>query len=61
MAQAVAEGARETGASVDIKRVPELVPAEVAKASHHKMDQAAPIAAIADFLQSATHSPGSLG
>jgi len=31
MAQAVAEGARETDASVDIKRVPELVPAEVAK------------------------------
>mgnify|MGYP003694397969 CR=1 FL=1 len=28
MANAVAEGAREAGASVDIKRVPELVPAE---------------------------------
>ena len=27
MAQAVAEGARSTGATVDIKRVPELVPA----------------------------------
>jgi hypothetical protein len=26
MANAVAEGARETGAKVDIKRVPELVP-----------------------------------
>jgi hypothetical protein len=34
MANAVAEGAREAGASVDIKRVPELVPPEVAKASH---------------------------
>jgi NAD(P)H dehydrogenase (quinone) len=46
MANAVAEGAREAGASVDVKRVPELVPAEVAKAAHHKLDQAAPIAKI---------------
>ncbi|MBN9060582.1 MAG: flavodoxin domain-containing protein, partial [Rhizobiales bacterium] len=44
MAEAVAEGARSTGAKVDIKRVPELVPEEVAKASYYKMDQAAPIA-----------------
>jgi NAD(P)H dehydrogenase (quinone) len=29
MAAAVAEGAREAGAKVDIKRVPELVPDEV--------------------------------
>jgi NAD(P)H dehydrogenase (quinone) len=35
MAQGVAEGAREVGATVDVKRVPELVPAEVAKASHY--------------------------
>jgi NAD(P)H dehydrogenase (quinone) len=49
MAQAVAEGAREAGATVDIKRVPELVPAEVAKASHYKLDQAAPVAAIGDL------------
>jgi NAD(P)H dehydrogenase (quinone) len=49
MAQAVAEGAREAGALVDIKRVPELVPADVAKASHYKLDQAAPVAAIADL------------
>ena len=28
MANAVAEGAREAGATVDIKRVPELVPAD---------------------------------
>ena len=46
MANAVAEGAREAGATVDIKRVPELVPAEVAKASHYKLDQAAPVAKI---------------
>ncbi|MCO5121074.1 MAG: NAD(P)H:quinone oxidoreductase [Burkholderiaceae bacterium] len=49
MANAVAEGARETGATVDIKRVPELVPAEVAKASHYKLDQAAPVATIAEL------------
>jgi NAD(P)H dehydrogenase (quinone) len=49
MAHAVAEGAREAGATVDIKRVPELVPAEVAKASHYKLDQPAPVAAITDL------------
>src|SRR4030081_136316 len=49
MANAVAEGARKAGASVDIKRVPELVSAEVAKASHYKLDQAAPIAKIEDL------------
>lgn len=44
MAYAVAEGARASGAEVDIKRVPELVPQEVAEKSHFKLDQAAPIA-----------------
>ena len=46
MAQAVAEGARSAGAEVAIKRVPELVPEAVAKASHFKLDQAAPIATV---------------
>jgi NAD(P)H dehydrogenase (quinone) len=46
MANAVAEGARETGATVDIKRVPELVPQEVAEKSHYKMNQPAPIAKV---------------
>src|ERR1700743_2869843 len=49
MAEAVAEGAREAGATVDIKRVPELVPEAVAKASYYKMDQKAPIATIEDL------------
>src|ERR1700682_3803973 len=49
MANAVAEGAREAGASVDIKRVPELVPEAVAKASHFKIDQPAPVAKIEDL------------
>ena len=46
MAHAVAEGAKEAGATVDVKRVPELVPAEVAEKSHFKLDQAAPIATV---------------
>ena len=49
MANAVAEGARSTGVTVDIKRVPELVPAEVAKAAHYKLDQAAPVAKVEDL------------
>ena len=49
MAKAVAEGARAAGAQVDIKRVPETAPDAVAKAAHFKLDQEAPIAAIADL------------
>ena len=49
LAHAVAEGARSAGAHVDIKRVPETVPLEVAKASHFKLDQAAPIATIEEL------------
>ncbi len=51
MAKAVAEGAREAGATVDIKRVPETVPLEIAKASHYKLDQEAPIATVADLVE----------
>jgi NAD(P)H dehydrogenase (quinone) len=46
MAYAVAEGAKSAGADVVVKRVPETVSEEVAKASHFKMDQAAPIATV---------------
>jgi NAD(P)H dehydrogenase (quinone) len=49
MARAIAEGASGAGAQVDIKRVPELVPAEVAKSAHFKLEQAAPVAAVADL------------
>lgn len=53
MAQAVAEGARKvTGTEVTIKRVPELVPEEVARKSGIKLDQAAPVATpseLADY------------
>lgn len=52
MANAVAEGAGEVdGVSVDIRRVPELVPEEVAKASHFKTDQEAEVASPADLEQ----------
>jgi NAD(P)H dehydrogenase (quinone) len=49
LARAVAEGARSTGAAVDIKRVPETAPAEIAKAMYFKLDQEAPIAKIEDL------------
>ena len=49
MATAVAAGAREAGASVDVKRVPELVPEEIARSSYFKTDQAAPIAKVDDL------------
>ncbi len=45
MAEAIAEGAGEVdGAEVTVKRVPELVPEEVARKSGLKLDQQAPIA-----------------
>ena len=50
MAEAVAEGARSAGAHVDIKRVPETVPEDVAKASYFKLDQAAPVANVDDLV-----------
>ena len=49
MAEAVAAGARDAGAHVDIKRVPETVPEEVARKAHFKLDQAAPVASVADL------------
>jgi NAD(P)H dehydrogenase (quinone) len=61
MAQAVAEGAREVaGATVDVKRVPETVPAEVFAASHGKADQAAPLIGKVGsvFTSSATQHGG---
>lgn len=45
MAEAEAEGARRVdGVAVTVKRVPELVPEEVARKSGMKLDQQAPIA-----------------
>ena len=45
MAEAIAEGVGEVdGAEVTVKRVPELVPEEIARKSGMKLDQKAPIA-----------------
>jgi NAD(P)H dehydrogenase (quinone) len=45
MAHAQAEGARRVaGADVVVKRVPELVPDDIARSAHIKLDQAAPLA-----------------
>jgi NAD(P)H dehydrogenase (quinone) len=49
LAYAEAEGAREAGADVTVKRVPELVPEEVAKKAGYKLDQPAPIAKVAEL------------
>jgi NAD(P)H dehydrogenase (quinone) len=53
MAAAVAEGAGEVaGASVTVKRVPETMPEEIAKAAGMKLDQTAPVASpdeLADY------------
>lgn len=53
LAQAVAEGARAVdGVEVVIKRVPEIMPEEVARKHGAKLDQAAPIASpkeLADY------------
>lgn len=49
MANAIAQGARTAGTTVDIKRVPETVPEDIATKAHFKLNQAAPIASIADL------------
>jgi NAD(P)H dehydrogenase (quinone) len=46
MAYAAAEGAREAGAEVVVKRVPELVPSHIAEQAHYKLDQPASIATV---------------
>ncbi|WP_028998661.1 NAD(P)H:quinone oxidoreductase [Azohydromonas australica] len=49
MAGAIAEGARSIGATVDVKRVPETVPQDVAAKSHFKLEQNAPVATVAEL------------
>jgi NAD(P)H dehydrogenase (quinone) len=49
MAEAVAEGAREAGASVSLKRVPEIVPEEVAAKAGYRLDQPAPVASVPEL------------
>jgi len=50
MAEAEAEGARDGGAQVCIKRVPELVPRAMAEVSRYKLDQIAPIARVDELV-----------
>ncbi len=50
IADAVAAGAYMAGADVMIKRVPELVPEEIARKSGYVLDQTAPIAEPADLV-----------
>ncbi len=50
MAYAAAEGVREVaGAEATVKRVPELVPEDVARAAYFKLDQKAPIATVQEL------------
>lgn len=49
LADAMAEGARAAGATVDVKRVPETVPEAVAQAAHFKLAQQAPVATVAEL------------
>jgi NAD(P)H dehydrogenase (quinone) len=49
MAEAAAEGARSAGAEVDVKRVPELMPPDVAQKAGAKLDQKAPVATPAEL------------
>lgn len=51
MAEAIAEGARSSGATVDIKRVPETVPDEIARGASFKLDQAADVANIQQLAE----------
>ncbi len=52
MAQSVAEGVREvSGAEAVIKRVPEIIPEDRARAIGAKLDQAAPIATTEELAE----------
>ena len=65
LAEAVAEGARATGATVDVKRVPETAPLDVAKAAFFKLDQPAPVAftarAVAELFPTTLHASSTKG
>jgi NAD(P)H dehydrogenase (quinone) len=51
MALAVADGVRSGGGEAVVKRVPELVPLDVAKKSGFKLDHAAPVATVDELPQ----------
>ncbi len=49
MAGEVAAGVRDAGAEAVVKRVPETVPADIAKKSGFKLDQKAPVATVEEL------------
>lgn len=49
MAMAASEGVAAAGGEAVVKRVPELVPDDIARKSGYKLDQAAPIATVAEL------------
>lgn len=49
MADAVAQGVRDAGAVAVVKRVPELVPGDVARKAGYKLDQQAEFATVAEL------------
>jgi NAD(P)H dehydrogenase (quinone) len=49
MANAAAEGVRQAGGEAVVKRVPELVPEEIARNAHFKLDQPAPVATVGEL------------
>ena len=49
MANSAAEGVRQASGEAVVKRVPELVPEEIARNAHFKLDQPAPIATVAEL------------
>jgi hypothetical protein len=61
LAQEIAAGAREEGATVEIKLVPELVSLDVAKAANYKLDQSAPVVKIEELTRLNRHSPAEHG
>lgn len=50
MANAVAEGARAAGATVDIRRVPDTMSEDALRAAHAKLDQKAPFATVDELV-----------
>jgi NAD(P)H dehydrogenase (quinone) len=49
MAHAAAEGVRQAGGEAIVKRVPELVPEEIARSAYFKLDQPAPVATVGEL------------
>jgi NAD(P)H dehydrogenase (quinone) len=49
LAHEIASGAREAGATADVKRVPELLSPDAAKAANYKLVQKAPLAKVEDL------------